>query len=167
MIPAPGRSPVPDRSAEAAEPPVIALRDVEPGDLELFYAYQLDPEACRMADFTSRDRESSRAQWGRILANDSICKRTILVDGAVAGHIVSFPDDAGRREVGYWLGREFWGWGTATRALSAFLQIEQQRPLYAHTATANLASRRVLEKNGFRLTAEDDTGFSLQLGGDP
>jgi RimJ/RimL family protein N-acetyltransferase len=145
--------------------PVVALRQVEPGDLEFFYAFQLDPEACRMADFRSRDREASRAQWGRILANESVHPRTILVDGAVAGHIVSFVEDEGRREVGYWLGREFWGRGVATSALAAFLEIEPERPLYAQTSTGNIASRRVLEKNGFHLIAKDDKEFTLRLDG--
>ena len=141
----------------------VTLRAVEPGDVECFYEFQLDPEACRMADFRSRDREASLAQWGRILADESVHPRTVLVDGAVAGHIVSFVEDEGKREVGYWLGRDYWGKGIATRALAEFLQIEPERPLYAHAARANVASRRVLEKNGFRLIGQDDKELALRL----
>ena len=151
--------------AQGKDRPVVTLREVEPGDLEFFYEFQLDPEACRMADFRSRDREASLAQWGRILANESVRPRTIVVDGAVAGHVVSWAEDDGKREVGYWLGREFWGRGIATRALAAFLEIDLGRPLYAHTSIANLASRRVLEKNGFHLIAESEKEFTLRLDG--
>jgi len=59
------------------------------------------------------------------------------------------------REVGYWIGREFWGKGIATRALSQFLEIEKTRPLCAYVAKHNVGSRRVLEKCGFILTGED------------
>jgi RimJ/RimL family protein N-acetyltransferase len=55
----------------------------------------------------------------------------------------------GEREVGYWLGREYWGKGIATAALAAYLKVEQQRPLHAYVAAHNIGSRRVLEKCGF------------------
>jgi RimJ/RimL family protein N-acetyltransferase len=36
-----------------------------------------------------------------------------------------------------------------------FLDQVQERPLYAHVAIHNLASRRVLEKCGFQIIGED------------
>lgn len=60
----------------------------------------------------------------------------------------------GDREGRYWLGREFWGRGSATEALSQFLGGVTTRPLFAHVAKHNVASRRVLEKNGFRVVGE-------------
>jgi RimJ/RimL family protein N-acetyltransferase len=59
------------------------------------------------------------------------------------------------REVGYWLGREFWGKGIATRALVEFLKVVAERPLYARVAKHNIASFRVLEKCGFKLQREE------------
>jgi hypothetical protein len=47
----------------------------------------------------------------------------IEIDGRVVGHIASF-DLEGRREVTYWIGRENWGRGIATRALQEFLKLE-------------------------------------------
>ena len=55
----------------------------------------------------------------------------------------------GARQVGYWLGRRYWGRGVATKALSAFLDLVTTRPLFAHVARHNAASLRVLEKCGF------------------
>ena len=80
--------------------------------------------------------------------------KSILVNGKVAGNLVSWVD-SGRRLVGYWLGREFWGRGFATGALRLFLQEVKTRPLYAHVARENRASRRVLEKCGFHVVGVD------------
>ena len=60
----------------------------------------------------------------------------------------------GRREVTYWIGREDWGRGIATRALQEFLQLEATRPLYAPAASDNAASIRVLTKCGFLIVGE-------------
>ena len=76
--------------------------------------------------------------------------RTIVVDGEVAGNVVSWKEAAGRRLVGYWVGREFWGHGIATAALALFLNQVTERPLHAYVATSNVGSIRVLEKCGFR-----------------
>lgn len=68
-----------------------------------------------------------------------------------AGSFVRF----GKREVCYWLGREFWGRGVATEALQALLELVPERPLYARVAKRNPASRRVAEKCGFMVFSED------------
>ena len=61
---------------------------------------------------------------------------------------------SGKREVGYWIAKQFWGQGIATSALHSFLQIENERPLYARVAAHNIGSRRVLEKCGFEKTGK-------------
>ena len=135
----------------------VRLRAVRQSDLPIFFAHQLDPDANRMAAFIFReptDRDAFLAHWAKILADETIVKQTILFDGQVAGNIGSWVRD-GQREVGYWLGREFWGQGVATRALAAFLRRVAERPLYAYAAKDNLASLRVLEKCGFTIVGED------------
>lgn len=97
-------------------------------------------------------------RWRQILLNESIQKKTILVAQQVVGHVVCFGQ-FGRREVSYWLGREFWGRGFATEALAQFLGTLDIRPLFARAAKDNIASIRVLEKNGFVITGEDK-GFA-------
>ena len=140
----------------------VTLRDVESADLPVFFEHQLDPEATRMADFPSRDWEAFLAHWNRILDDDTIVKNTVLFWGEVAGNVVSFAP-SGEREVGYWIGRQYWGKGVATRALEAFLGLERRRPLYAHVARHNAASIRVLENCGFRITGEEPEGMILIL----
>ncbi len=109
-----------------------------------------------MVGLPSRERPVFDAHWAKIRRDDSGVLRTVLVDGEVAGNMLSFLAD-GRREVGYWLGREFWGRGVATRALAAFLEVEDRRPLFAGVVPHNGGSLRVLEKCGFvRRETKDD-----------
>jgi RimJ/RimL family protein N-acetyltransferase len=132
----------------------VELRDVSESDLPVFFEQQLDPEAAQMADFPSRTREAFMAHWTRIMADDSVLLKAILFNGEIAGNVVSFVQ-LGEREVGYWLGKDYWGKGIATRALEEFLRLIQTRPIYAHVAKHNIASKRVLEKCGFNVVAED------------
>jgi RimJ/RimL family protein N-acetyltransferase len=132
----------------------VVLRDVLESDLPGFFEDQQDPVAVRMAAFPPRDREAFLAHWAKIMADGSIVKKTILLDGEVAGNIGCY-ESAGRREVGYWIRRDLWGKGIATRALAVLLEQVAHRPLYAHAARHNLASIRVLEKCGFTLEGED------------
>lgn len=134
-------------------PTTVQLRDVIAADLPIFFAHQQDLEATRMAAFPAREHEAFMAHWARVLADPTVITQTILADGQVAGNVVSFVVD-GEREVGYWLGRAYWGMGVATRALAAFLTQVTERPLYAHVVKHNHGSRRVLEKCGFTVCAE-------------
>ena len=124
------------------------LRDVVEADLPVFYDYERDPEASAMAAFPSRSRDAFMAHWARTLANDSALTWTIVCDGEVAGNIGCWEDD-GRRLIGYWIGREFWGRGLATQALAELLDVVDARPLHAYVVKSNVASIRVLDKCGF------------------
>lgn len=143
----------------------VVLRDVTEEDLPVFFEHQRDRSANHMAAFTARDPEDRAAflaHWARILGNTTVLNRTVLVDGKVVGYVASFEQD-GHREVSYWLGREHWGRGLATRALSAFLKQVKVRPLHARVAKDNLGSLRVLRKCGFVITGEDK-GFANARG---
>ena len=131
----------------------VVLRAVTGDDLPVFFEHQRDPEANQMAAFAARDRDAFMAHWTRILGDRSGERRAVVADGQVAGNIVSWEHD-GRVEIGYWIGRDFWGKGIATRALSAFLREVTTRPLYAYVAAHNVASIRVLQKCGFRVSDE-------------
>jgi len=56
-------------------------------------------------------------------------------------------------EVGYWLGKEYWGKGIMTQALTAFrdyaIEHHSLTRLHARTYDWNPGSARVLEKSGF------------------
>ncbi len=132
----------------------VVLRDVREGDLPTFFEQQLDSSANHMAAFTSKDptdRDAFTAHWATILGDDAITTKTILFEGRVAGHIARF-ERFGKPEVTYWIGKEYWGKGIATKALSEFLRDLKARPLYARAAKDNIGSLRVLEKCGFAVS---------------
>jgi RimJ/RimL family protein N-acetyltransferase len=144
----------------------LLLRDVLPDDLPIFFAQQLDREANTMAAFTAKDptdQEAFMAHWHKILGIDTCIIKTILFNGQVAGSVSSYEDE-GKPEVTYWLGREYWGKGIATWALKELLATHsRKRPMYARVAKDSRASRRVLEKCGFKIIGEDK-GFANARG---
>ncbi len=135
----------------------VALRDMIQADLPVLFEQQADPQAVHMAAFTSErptDREAYMAHFRKVLGNPSIVKKTVLCNGEVAGSILKF-ELFNEPCIGYGLGREFWGRGIMTRALTEFLKGVSERPLYARAAHDNAASIRVLQKCGFTITGKD------------
>ncbi len=135
----------------------VTLRDIIPSDLPIFFIQQQDPDANYMAAFTSRDpsdRQAFDLHWAKIMSDDTVINKTILYNGEIAGNIAKFIM-FGQPEIGYWIGKEFWGKGIATQALKAFLQVVTMRPLYAAAAKDNVGSLRVLQKCGFVITGYD------------
>jgi RimJ/RimL family protein N-acetyltransferase len=63
------------------------------------------------------------------------------------GTVGSFTME-GEREVTYWISPVRWGQGLASRALQAFLAIEQTSPIYGRVAEHNAASAKVLARAG-------------------
>ena len=140
----------------------LLLRDVVEADVPIFFAHQLDPVANELAAFPPRDRGAFATHWAKIMANEAVVIKTVVVDGHVAGNVLSFEHE-GRREVGYWLGRTFWGKGVATSALAKFLVVEKRRPLLAAVAKHNVGSIRVLEKCEFAISSENEEQVILEL----
>src|SRR4051812_48595755 len=127
----------------------FCLRLVASGDLPAFFQHQQDVESNHMAAFTAKepsDRSAFLAHWERIQADATVIARAIILDGQAVGHVMSYQE-AGTSEVTYWLGKEHWGRGVATRALTAFLaDVNSTRPIYSRAAKDNYGSLRVLEK---------------------
>ena len=128
----------------------VLLRPVEPGDLDAIFAQQADEVASRMAGMPVRDRAAFDAHWARVLSDPAVLVRSVVEKGEVVGHAVTFELE-GKRHAGYWIARERWGRGLATRALRELLELDPTRPLFAVVSEANAGSIRVLEKCGFEL----------------
>jgi RimJ/RimL family protein N-acetyltransferase len=149
-------------------PVTCRLRPVEPDDVPVFFEYQTDGAAAATAAVPSRDRADHEDHWVRLLADPTVLIRTVVTSDAetgedvVAGNLLTFLRD-GRREVGYWLGRAFWGRGLATAALGQFLAVVEERPLVAHVALANGPSATVLVRNGFREVGPHRTVDGVEL----
>src|SRR3989475_1109477 len=145
----------------------LLLRDVAETDLPIFFEHQRDAAANYMAAFTARDpndKEAFTAHWKRILNDDTVTMKTIVFDGHVAGSVAKFLDkEFGKPEVTYWIGKEYWGMGLATKALAKFLVEIRLRPIYGRAAKDNVASIRVMEKCGF-MTLGYSKGFANARG---
>lgn len=135
----------------------VTLRGIALTDLDTIFEFERDPASVWMAAFTPddpNDRERFDEHWSRILAKPDVIMRAIEADGTLVGTIGSFVMD-GDREVTYWIGREHWGRGYASAALAMLLDEVTERPLWARAVDDNAASRRVLEKAGFRVVDDN------------
>ena len=145
----------------------VSLRDVLEGDLPIFFEQQLDPNANYMAAFTAKDptdKDAFMRHWTSILGDETNTTKTILFDGQIAGNIACYQDEElGQPEIGYWIGKPYWGKGIATEALLQLLDYFKARPVYARVAKDNPASLRVLQKCGFTICGENK-GFANARG---
>ncbi|MFC4184039.1 GNAT family N-acetyltransferase [Saccharococcus thermophilus] len=77
------------------------------------------------------------------------------------------PDENGVIEIGYGIVPKYEGKGYATEAVRAFVHWLTQCPevnkVVAECAKENIASKRVLEKAGFQLRAQDDAMLFWEL----
>ena len=134
--------------------PKITLRPVLPSDLPILFQQQLDPQAVAMSAYPAKDRGEFMRHWEGILKNKNVTARAIIYKEKVAGHIICWKEGKFEQRVGYWISNQLWGRGIATSALQEFLMEVKIRPLFAEVANHNIASKRVLEKNGFVLQDE-------------
>lgn len=77
-------------------------------------------------------------------------------DGELIGLSGFTPQDDGDAEIGYWIGKDYWGQGYATEAAKAVIRFGFERcgvrAFHCSHFTDNPASARVIEKLGFRKT---------------
>lgn len=106
-----------------------------------------------MSAYPAKDKGEFMRHWEGIMNDKTVTTRTIIYKEKVAGHILCWKEKYEQR-VGYWIGKEFWRRGIASAAVAELLGLVKSRPLFAEVANHNLASKRVLEKNGFVLHNE-------------
>lgn len=129
----------------------LELRPTHPNDFDTLFMFQLDETANFLAAFTSKspsDKNAFIEKWTRLLSDETVNMRTILLENQIVGSIAKFEMD-GNAEVTYWIGKQFWRKGIASNALRQFLEIEKTRPIYGRVAFDNYGSIKVLESCGF------------------
>lgn len=133
------------------EPHVVTLRATRAADLDELFRFRQDDDANRMAAFVAadpHDRAAFDAHWAKILADPEVSTRTIRADGRVVGDVALWHAD-GTAMLGYWVDREAWGRGIATRAVRLLLDAVGERPVRAWVAADNAASCALLAALGF------------------
>lgn len=135
------------------------LRALESRDAESIARHANDREIwLNLRDLFPHPYTITEAEWyiGHLEGEEPPLGFGIDVNGAIVGSISLKPGTDVERvsaEIGYWIGREFWGRGIATDAVVgmtryAFDQLGFTR-VFAVPFTRNPASCRVLEKAGF------------------
>ena len=104
----------------------LLLRAVREDDLPTFFEHQQDSTAVAMAAVAAREDDEFATHWSKILADPNVITRTVVIEGQIAGNVVSWLHGS-KRLVGYWIGRDYWGEGVAT-ACPGLLRRRGRRP---------------------------------------
>ena len=129
----------------------LILRPLRLGDEPTFLALAGDWDVARMTSDIPHPLTATQAKaWLSQTGND--VRFAIDFGGAMIGSVGYFKRRSGSAELGFWLGRDSWGYGFGTEAAEAVIRLGFGR---GHTAFSsahfvdNPASGRVLEKLGF------------------
>jgi len=150
------------RNLPVLETERLILRPLTLGDVEDVYAYASDPEVARYTTWEAhRSVDDSRAfveAQVKAYEEDQIAPWAMVLreTGRVIGTtgFVAWAPQHARAELGYAMGRSYWGRGLMTEAVRAvvacgFTQMELNR-IEARCIPENRASARVMEKVGMR-----------------
>jgi [ribosomal protein S5]-alanine N-acetyltransferase len=145
----------------SSEWPPIGLREILPSDLERLVSLANDESVSRfLVDTFPYPYTKADAEWwigSGSKANGAIT-RVIVSRGEFAGIVGITPQSGWRShlgEIGYWVGKGYWGKGIATSALRqmtgyGFANLGLKK-LIAPILAPNVASMRVAAKCGYGL----------------
>ena len=99
-------------------------------------------------------------QWiGSLDASEFV--RAVVHEGALVGAVGYVEDEGNSAEIGYWIGKPYWGHGFATEAATRLVahcfETEKRKQLTCCHFVDNLASKRVIAKLGFKLVGPCQT----------
>lgn len=151
----------------------LTLRAPAPHDAPRLAALMNDPDIARMTSRVPHPYGLAEAEAfiGNVQGEDPRTDRSFLIeldDEGVVGGIGFNARGDGATEVGYWIGRDWWGRGIATEALQGALAWAgrdwRRRFVVAGHFDDNPASGQVLVKAGFLYTGEVQPRPSLARG---
>lgn len=151
----------------------LVLRAPAPQDAPRLAALANDPAIARMTARLPHPYSIGAAEAfvAQVAGQDPRRDNTFLIeheDLGPVGVLGLFAGEDPWPELGYWIGRPFWGRGLATEACEAALiwssRRWRRRAIVAGHFADNPASGRVLEKAGFLYTGETRRLFSLARG---
>jgi len=153
--------------------PRLTLRSPVEADAPRIAALAGDVDVARMTTSIPHplDLEDAEGFLSRMARRDPAREALFAVEVAgegFAGLLGFHPNDTGAVEVGYWLGRPYWGRGYMTEALEAGLawagDAWGRRYILAGHFADNPASGQVLIKAGFLYTGDVLPRFSMARG---
>jgi RimJ/RimL family protein N-acetyltransferase len=142
---------------------MIKLRKYKERDLDRHLELFLMNDICKKINDKIREQEK---EWlKKVIANYKKEKPdfftiAIILNDKLIGNLVAEKIDYKNKtlEIGFWIGKDYWGKGITTKALNLFLKkiIKKFKPrkILAHHKKDNPASGRVLEKAGFNFESE-------------
>lgn len=152
----------------------IQIREHIESDLNAYFEWQSDPEIASFISWLPRTQSQIEQSLHEAIMQQQAEPRTQYyfavvesVSSEVVGDVGFTIIKDGVGDCGWFIRRRFWGNGYATEATRqliafAFAEIGLRR-LRASCKSANLASRRVMEKSGFRCIAQTDTRLYFSL----
>lgn len=151
----------------------LALRPLEMADARPMTPLADDPGVSRMTTAIPNPfpREAAEGFIARMQTADPTRHRAFAVerhDGVFMGVLGLHPSDGLATELGYWLGRPFWGAGYMTEAVTAALNWAREswgrRALTSGHFADNPASGAVLVKTDFLYTGQVEPRYSVARG---
>jgi [ribosomal protein S5]-alanine N-acetyltransferase len=146
-----------DRATPVLATARLRLRARRVDDAEAMHPAFVDRDAMRYwSGPPHRDLAETIADFSRPAAEWRAWSITLAGDDRAIGFVAAGEKRQGKvSEVGYMLMRSHWGHGLAAEALAVVIDqlliAEGQRRVFADTDPDNRASRRLLERLGFRL----------------
>ena len=139
----------------------LSLRPLEPADAASIRALAGDFDVARMTGMIPHPySERDALAWiDRAGQGDEGVVFAVARDGALIGCSGYMPMDAEHAEVGYWIGKPFWGKGFATEAVRAVVAHAFDAHGFAYVKAGhfvdNARSQRVLGKLSFSPDGEE------------
>jgi ribosomal-protein-alanine N-acetyltransferase len=150
------------------ETPHLRLRPLEATDIDAVYALASEPDVARLMSWRAHtNRDESRAFVESVLEARAQAQTIMwaiehagVFAGCVGLHGITWTFRAwriDRAELGYWLGKPFWGKGLmseAARAATRFaFEVLRLHKITIGCIEGNHASQRIIEKLGYRFLA--------------
>lgn len=150
------------------ETPHLIMRDLQETDLQPFFALSSDPAITQFQTYLRMENEEQAAEWLKNAAHHNQQQPREAYNLAIIrkqdqqwiGWIgMGQPKDKslGDLDFGYALSRHYWGMGYMTEALRGLIDFSFRelgiRSMFGACEMENVASARVMEKAGFRLSA--------------
>lgn len=157
-------------AATFATPPEIkterlVLRPIRDDDLTALHAMLSDPEVMRYWSTLPHSSEAETAEW--IAANRAAVAAGTAIEYGVdyQGKLVGRSILWNGNGIGYLFAKAYWGHGFAHEAMQALIdfafQFRQLDEITADIDPRNLASRKLLERLGFRPTIYKERTFCI------